>query len=65
MRFRTGWDWRGAEAILQSRATDEKGYVQPTRAEWTALYAPDARFFNNSIVSWAVGADGSVKNVYA
>jgi sulfane dehydrogenase subunit SoxC len=65
VRFRTGWDWRGGEAILQSRATDEKGYVQPTRAAWTALYAPDARYFNNSIVSWAVAADGSVKNVYA
>jgi sulfane dehydrogenase subunit SoxC len=65
VRFRTGWQWQGGDATLQSRATDEKGRVQPTRSAWTALYARDARFFNNSIVSWAVGADGSVKNVYA
>ncbi|HMA07962.1 MAG TPA: sulfite dehydrogenase, partial [Ramlibacter sp.] len=65
VRFRTGWDWRGGEAVLQSRATDEKGNVQPRRGEWTAMYAPDIRFHNNSIVSWAVDADGSVKNVYA
>jgi sulfane dehydrogenase subunit SoxC len=64
-RFRTGWDWRGQEAVLQSRATDEKGKVQPTRQAWVAAYAPDIRFHNNSMVSWAVGADGSVKNVYA
>ena len=65
VRFRSAWDWRGGEAILQSRATDEKGHVQPTRQAWTAIYAPDIRFHNNSIVSWAVGGDGSVKNVYA
>jgi len=65
VRFRTGWDWHGQEAILQSRATDEKGKVQPTRQSWLAVYAPDNRFQNNSIVSWAVGAEGSVKNVYA
>ncbi|HXD40261.1 MAG TPA: sulfite dehydrogenase [Ramlibacter sp.] len=65
VRFRAGWDWRGEDAVLQSRATDEKGHVQPRRSEWTTLFAPDIRFHNNSIVSWAVGADGSVKNVYA
>ena len=41
-----------------------KGRVQPPRKEWLAQYAPDIRFHNNSIVSWAVGTDGSVKNVY-
>ena len=65
VRFRHPWQWQGAAAVLQSRATDEKGNVQPARREWQARFAPDIRFHNNSIVSWAVGTDGSVKNVYA
>ncbi len=64
VRFRLPWDWTGKPALLQSRATDEKGRVQPPRKEWVAQFAPDIRFHNNSIVSWSVEADGSVKNVY-
>jgi sulfane dehydrogenase subunit SoxC len=64
VRFRLPWEWTGQAAVLQSRATDEKGRVQPPRKEWVAQFAPDIRFHNNSIVSWGVGADGSVKNVY-
>jgi sulfane dehydrogenase subunit SoxC len=65
VRFRLPWEWHGTPATLLSRATDEKGNVQPTRAVWLAKYAPDARFHNNSIASWEVAADGSVKNVFA
>jgi sulfane dehydrogenase subunit SoxC len=65
VRFRLPWEWRGQAAVLQSRATDERGNVQPPRKEWQARYSPANRFHNNSIVSWSVGADGSVKNVYA
>jgi len=50
--------------VLQSRATDEKGRVQPARKVWLAQYSPAMVYHNHSIVSWAVGADGSVKNVY-
>ena len=32
-RFTQMWEWNGAETIILSRATDETGYVQPTRAE--------------------------------
>jgi len=65
VRFRYPWEWKGGSAVLQSRATDEKGNVQPARREWQARFAPDIRFHNNSIVSWGVESDGSVKNVYA
>jgi len=64
VRFRLPWEWTGRAAVLQSRATDEKGRVQPARKVWLAQFAPDMRYHNNSIVSWAVGADGNVKNVY-
>src|SRR5580704_6167247 len=31
-RFRVPWQWDGGPATLQSRATDESGYVQPSRS---------------------------------
>jgi sulfane dehydrogenase subunit SoxC len=65
VRFRLPWEWTGQEAVLQSRATDEKGQVQPARKAWLAQYSPANIFHNHSIVSWSVGTDGSVKNVYA
>jgi sulfane dehydrogenase subunit SoxC len=65
VRFRLPWEWTGREAVLQSRATDEKGRVQPSRSAWQAQYSPANTYHNHSIVSWSVGTDGSVKNVYA
>ncbi len=65
VRFRAPWEWRGTPAQLQSRATDERGQVQPTRRVWRAKYSPEHRYHNNSIVTWGVDADGSVKHVYA
>ena len=32
-RFRLSWNWDGSPALLQSRAIDETGYVQPTRQQ--------------------------------
>ena len=64
VRFRLPWDWNGQPAQLQSRAIDEKGNVQPTRKAYKAENAVDGRFHNNTITTWSIGADGSVKNVY-
>ena len=63
VRFRLPWEWTGKEALLQSRATDENGQLQPARKAWQAQYSPAVFYHNNSIVTWSVGADGSVKNV--
>jgi sulfane dehydrogenase subunit SoxC len=63
-RFRLPWQWNGQRAFLQSRATDEKGGVQPARAAWLAQYAPGQRYHNNMIQTWAIEADGSISNVY-
>jgi sulfane dehydrogenase subunit SoxC len=63
-RFRLPWEWDGTPAVLQSRATDERGYLQPTRTAWKAPFS-DAQFYHyNAIQSWRVSADNSVKNVY-
>ena len=65
VRFRLPWEWKGGEAVLASRATDERGRVQPTRAEWTSQYAPANTYHYNAIVTWAVGTDGKVTHVFA
>lgn len=73
-RFRLPWRWDGSPATLQSRAWDESGNVQPTRAEFVAARgqldkpAPVLAFPNqhyNSITSWGVASSGEVKHVYA
>ncbi len=73
-RFRMPWRWDGSAAILQSRAWDEAGNVQPTRAEFVAkrgelkAVPPAMAFPNqhfNAITSWAVDSTGEVKHVYA
>jgi sulfane dehydrogenase subunit SoxC len=63
-RFRLQWEWNGAPVQLQSRAIDEKGNVQPTRASWVAEYMPEQRYHNNSIQTWSVNTNGEINNVY-
>ena len=64
-RFRLPWEWDGKEVVLQSRSTDEAGNVQPTRTAWKEPYS-NAQFYQyNGIQSWQVGADNTVKNIYA
>ncbi|MEK7761508.1 MAG: sulfite dehydrogenase [Nitrospirota bacterium] len=62
-RFRFGWRWNGEEAILQSRCTDETGYVQPTRAALVAARGVHSSYHYNAIQSWKVDRDGRVTNV--
>jgi sulfane dehydrogenase subunit SoxC len=64
-RFRFPWRWDGREAVLQSRCTDETGYVQPTLADLVKVRGLNSRLFLNAIQSWKVMADGSVHNVHA
>ena len=64
-RFRVAWRWNGGPAILQSRATDESGYVQPTRARLIADRGIRTIYHFNGVVSWAVGENGEVRHVYA
>jgi sulfane dehydrogenase subunit SoxC len=64
-RFRMPWQWDGSPLTLQSRATDETGYVQPSRAELIARRGDRGNFHNNMITSWNVSDKGEVKNVYA
>ncbi|MBL8510617.1 MAG: sulfite dehydrogenase [Betaproteobacteria bacterium] len=62
-RFNLGWYWRGGPAILQSRAVDETGYVQPTIRQLRAVRGIRSIYHNNAIQSWQVLVSGEVQNV--
>jgi sulfane dehydrogenase subunit SoxC len=59
-RFRLMWKWTGEPAVLMSRARDETGSVQPTRAVFEATRGKGTDFHFNHIRSWLVRGDGSV-----
>ena len=63
-RFSMAWHWDGAPVQLQSRATDESGNVQMTRAQWKAKYAPGQLYHYNAMQSWVVSDQGEVSNAY-
>jgi sulfane dehydrogenase subunit SoxC len=62
-RFRLPWRWDGVPALLQARATDEAGYVQPTIAQLRAARGVNSIYHKNAIHTWRVNADGTVDNV--
>jgi sulfane dehydrogenase subunit SoxC len=62
-RFNIDWVWNGAPAILQSRAIDETGYVQPRIAQLRAVRGTRSIYHNNAIQSWRIAANGEVGNV--
>jgi sulfane dehydrogenase subunit SoxC len=64
-RFRCPWSWEGGEHILQSRALDESGQVQPTRAQLVAQRGLNSTYHYNGIQSWKVSSTGEVTNVHA
>lgn len=65
VRFRVPWRWEGGPAILQSRATDDTGAVQPTRAALIAERGTRGIYHYNAIASWRIDEKGESTNVYA
>ncbi|MFT4115097.1 sulfite dehydrogenase [Bradyrhizobium sp.] len=64
-RFRLPWRWDGKPAVIQSRAIDETGYVQPTLAELLAVRGENYFYHNNAIWPWRIAPDGEVTNALA
>ncbi len=62
-RFRIDWSWDGGPALLQSRAIDDTGYVQPTIRQLRAVRGTRSIYHNNAIHTWRVEATGEVSNV--
>jgi sulfane dehydrogenase subunit SoxC len=62
-RFNLDWTWDGKPALIQSRATDETGYVQPTYRQLRAVRGSRSIYHNNAIQTWQVSESGEVRNV--
>jgi sulfane dehydrogenase subunit SoxC len=62
-RFNIDWAWDGKPGIIQSRATDDTGYTQPSYKQSRAVRGTRSIYHNNSIQSWLVQENGEVKNV--
>jgi sulfane dehydrogenase subunit SoxC len=62
-RFYVDFGWNGQELLLQSRAMDETGYVQPSKAELRKHRGLNSIYHNNGIQTWLVRPGGEVENV--
>jgi sulfane dehydrogenase subunit SoxC len=54
------WDWNGRPTTLMSRAVDETGNEQPTRAAFEARRGKGTDYHYNYIRAWNVDRDGRV-----
>ena len=59
-RFRFLWEWDGRETTIMSRATDETGATQPTRAAFAAARGAGTDYHFSYIRAWRVERDGAV-----
>lgn len=62
-RFNFDWVWDGKPALLQSRVTDETGYVQPQYPALREVRGTRGIYHNNAIQTWRVLESGEVENV--
>ena len=62
-RFNLDWVWDGRPALVQSRAMDDTGYVQPSYRQLRAVRGSRSIYHNNAIQTWLVQESGEVKNV--
>ena len=62
-RFYFDWNWNGEATLLESRAIDETGYVQPSITALREVRGTSSIYHNNSIQTWLVNSGGDVENV--
>jgi sulfane dehydrogenase subunit SoxC len=62
-RFYYEFDWNGDPLLIQSRAMDETGYVQPTKAALRQHRGLNSIYHNNGIQTWHVLPSGEIENV--
>ena len=62
-RFSLPYKWNGAPGLLQCRAIDETGYVQPTITQLRQARGENSIYHKNSIHTWQLLSNGSIKNV--
>ena len=62
-RFYLDHVWDGQDMLLQSRARDTTGYVQPKKDDLRSIRGLNSTYHNNGIQTWWVSAEGVVENV--
>jgi sulfane dehydrogenase subunit SoxC len=62
-RFNIDWVWDGSPAIMQSRAIDDTGYIQPSIKTLRNVRGTRSIYHNNAIQSWKLDSNGEVSNV--
>jgi len=62
-RFYLDHVWDGSEMLVQSRAIDSTGYVQPTKTELREVRGLNSVYHNNCIQTWWVKPTGEAENV--
>ena len=62
-RFYLDTTWDGTEMMLQSRAMDDTGYVQPTKTQLREVRGLNSIYHNNCIQTWLVNTTGEAENV--
>ena len=62
-RFYVDMDWDGRELMVQSRAHDSTGYVQPSKEALRKVRGVNSIYHNNGIQTWLVRSNGVSENV--
>ena len=63
VRFYFDFEWNGEELLLQSRALDDTGYVQPSKDALRKVRGVNSIYHNNGIQTWALKRNGELENV--
>lgn len=63
-RFALKIEWDGKPMLLQSRATDDTGFTQPTATQINTARGKEAVYHRNAIQTWEVKSNGEVHNVH-
>jgi sulfane dehydrogenase subunit SoxC len=64
-RFEMEWVWDGKPTKIVSRSLDDKGNMQPDRAEFIKKTGTNALFHYHAQQTWAIDESGRVSNVLA
>jgi len=62
-RFSYMYKYEGKPLLIQSRAMDDAGYIQPSITQEKAIMGLEGVYHRNSVCTWEVREDGSVHNV--
>jgi len=62
-RFYHEFNWDGKPMLMQSRAHDSTGYIQPTKDALRAVRGEASIYHNNGIQTWYVNENGVAENV--